>query len=241
MRSRLILSVFALSAFAVLIGLGTWQVQRLQWKNDLMAKIEARLDDGPVSVEVISALRQSSSDIEYRPVQVQGVFDHVRARHVYALGGGKAGWHVYTPLKIAEKRYVFVNRGFFPDPLGGVAPKLGEPEGIVTIRGLVRSPPSEKSVFTPANDPTANKFYWRDFTNMVASIHDKMDVSFTPFFIDEVPAAQPVVGIWPRPGTTRVNLSNRHLEYAITWYGLALALAGVYAFFMFGGRRDETS
>lgn len=241
MRSRLLLSGFALGALAVLIGLGTWQMKRLQWKNALVAKIETRLGEQPATIAEILNLRQSAGDIEYRPVMVQGVFDHAKARHVYALGNGKAGWHIYTPLKLGEKRFVFVNRGFFLDPLGGTAPRLVKPEGTLEVRGLVRTPPSEKGIFTPANDLTGNKFYWRDFSNMVASVHDKTDVSFAPFFIDEAPAAQGVSGVWPRPGTTRVNLSNRHLEYAITWYGLALALVGVYAFFMFGGRRDETS
>lgn len=237
----MIFSVFALLSLCVLIGLGTWQVQRLQWKTALEAKIAERLNATPMTLDEVMDLRQAGGDVDYRPITVTGTFDHAHAVRVYELGGGKAGWHIYTPLKLKNLSYVFVNRGFAPDPLDGTDIVLNEPAGVVTVAGIVRVPPSETSMFTPKSETEKRRFYWRDFSNMVGAIHNKMEVSFAPVFVEQ--SAASAAGIsgtthpWPQAGVTRVKLSNRHLEYAITWYGLALALAGVYAFFMFGGRR----
>ncbi|MGI9406184.1 MAG: SURF1 family protein [Hyphomicrobiaceae bacterium] len=240
MRSRISLTIFALGALAVLIGLGTWQMQRLAWKRDLIAKIEARTTQTPLDLADVLRRRQETGDIEYLPVRLEGTYQHERARHVYALYAGKPAWHVYTPLKTGEGRYVFVNRGAVPDTVIAAGKALDiAPVGRVVVTGLVRQPPATTSAFTPGNEPERNRFYWRDFTNMVASIHDKTDVSFAPFFIDQAAPANGSPAGWPRAGTTRVRLPNRHLEYAITWYGLALALAGVYGFFVLGRMRDE--
>lgn len=239
MGARVVANVVALTALAVLIGLGTWQVQRLHWKNDLTATINARLVDAPRSLDDLMKLRNSGEDVRYTPVRVSGIFDHANTVRVYELGSGKAGWHLYTPLNLGRARFVFVNRGFVPDSLGGATVSVSEPQGEVEVVGLTRIPPSETSIFTPANEPEKRRFYWRDFSNMVTSIHDKTRVSFAPVFIDQSASSGTASSQWPRAGTTRVNLSNRHLEYAITWYGLALALTGVYAFFMMGRRRRK--
>jgi len=239
----LVLSIFAFAALCVLIGLGTWQMQRLQWKNELITKIETRTGLAPIGLaEVMETRRQGGGrdDTEYRPVRVSGRFDHSKAVRVYELDHGRAGWHVYTPLILPDRARVFINRGFVPDPLDGSTPVLHEPEGDVTVVGLVRKPPGETSIFTPRHTPGTRRFYWRNFTQMVGAIEDKMNGPyFFPVFVDQIAASQsrPADAQWPAPGTTRVNLNNRHLEYAITWYGLALALVGVYGFFMFGGRR----
>lgn len=239
MRSRVVLSILALGALAILIGLGTWQLQRLNWKNALSAKIEARIGQPPVSLDEVWDARQAGADIAYMPVRVDGVFQHNRERHVYALHEGKYGWHVYTPLKMADGRLVFVNRGFVPERLKEASSRDPGPEGPVVVQGLVRVPPPETSIFTPKSDFERNRFFWRDFTNMVASVYNKTEVSFAPFFIDQFGPRGAVEPDWPRAGVTRVKLPNRHLEYAITWYGLALTLVGVYGFFVFGGKRNE--
>ncbi|MEL7542893.1 MAG: SURF1 family protein [Pseudomonadota bacterium] len=243
-RSSLIVTAFAVGAFAVLIGLGTWQMQRLAWKNELTAKITARVDAAPLSVDQVSRKQSDGGDVEYLPVVARGLLEHDRAVRVYALDRGRAGWHVYTPLKIDTDRRVFINRGFVPDPLDGTDLPLAEPSGEQTVTGLVRTAPATTSVFTPENDPEARRFYWRALSVMVASVVDKSEVTFAPFFIDQRASegwvrADGSSARWPVPGTTRIKLSNRHLEYAITWYGLALALAGVYAFFMVSRRRKR--
>ncbi|MEO0618831.1 MAG: SURF1 family protein [Pseudomonadota bacterium] len=243
-RSSLIVTVLAAGALAVLIGLGTWQVQRLAWKSELTAKITARVDASPLSVEQVARNHSDGADIEYLPVAARGAFEHDRTVRVYALDRGRAGWHVYTPLRMANDRRVFVNRGFVPDPLDGTDLPLSEPMGPQTVQGLVRAAPATTSIFTPENDPEGRRFYWRSLSNMVAAVVDKTEVSFEAFFIDQRAAVDGETAArdtlrWPVPGTTRVKLSNRHLEYAITWYGLAFALAGVYAFFMVSGRRKR--
>ena len=241
MRSRAVLSVFALAALVVLLGLGTWQLQRLAWKTELQAKIDARLKEAPKSLFEVWLAHKTFHNVEYSPVLFRGVFDHNRAVRVYALNKGKAGWHIYTPLQDDEsqKTFVFINRGFVPELFHGESIDVSKPRGVVTIRGLVRHWPSKPSVFTPQSEPNVRAFYWRDFVAIEASARTERGVSILPFYIDEVPSPTVPANDWPRPGTTRLKLSNRHLEYAITWYGLALALAGVYGFLMFGGGRSR--
>src|SRR5690606_3332260 len=82
--------------FAILIALGTWQVQRLHWKEGLIATIEARIHAKPVALEEILAAQAAGEDIEYRPVTVRGSFVHEAEQYVLATHRGASGWHVYT-------------------------------------------------------------------------------------------------------------------------------------------------
>ncbi|MEL6287312.1 MAG: SURF1 family protein [Pseudomonadota bacterium] len=252
MRSSVLVTVAAFGALLILVGLGTWQLQRLQWKEGLIARVEAGLRKPASPLREVAAASRSGDDVAYRPVITRGRYEHDRAVRVYAVENGTAGWNVYTPLVLAEGgARVFVNRGFVPEAFGATAPTLSEPDGLQQVVGVVRRPPSRTSVFTPENEPEAGRFYWRDLTNMVAARYDKTEANFLPLFVQAVPASAVVgqaadalaspppggEGIWPRPASPRPDISNRHLEYAITWYSLALALVGVYAFFMFGRRR----
>ncbi len=239
MKSRAVLTVLVLVVLGVLVGLGTWQLKRLAWKNALVAKIETRVGLPPVGLQDIRDARYAGKDIEYRPLTVEGTFRHDRERHVYALLDGKPGWHVYTPFMTTDGHYIFVNRGFVPDRLKDAASREPQPTGLVGVTGLLRKPPATTSMFTPKTDLQRNRFFWRDFSNMVASVYDKTEVTFQPFFIDERASLTAPAKGWPRAGVTRLQFHNRHLEYAVTWYGLALALAGVYGFFIFGGQRDD--
>ena len=234
-------SVLALAGFAVLIGLGSWQMSRKAWKEGLIAQIGARVHAAPVPLS--EALRQwhDKGDVEYLHVRVSGRFLHARERHVFAVDERLGpGFYVYTPLETGKRQLVLVNRGFVPSPLKEPAARpASQIEAEVTLAGLVRRP-MPRGPFTPASEPARNMFYWPDYPNMLASALEagSADLTPVPFFIeaDAEPANE---GGFPRGGVTRLNLPNRHLEYALTWYGLALALIGVFAAFARTRLRSE--
>ncbi|WP_435371364.1 SURF1 family protein [Mesorhizobium liriopis] len=235
-RRWLVLLVSTL-AFAILVALGTWQVERLQWKEALLASIAERTAAAPQPLAAIEARFRDTGDVEYWPVSVTGTFDHTRERHFFATWQGQTGYYVYTPLMLEDGRAVFVNRGFVPFELKESAKRQqGLIPGRVTITGLARNPLAEKpSSLVPDNDLAKNIFYWKDRDRMVESAGLPTGDRLVPFFIDAGPGAAP--GGWPVGGVTIVDLPNNHLQYAVTWYGLAAALLGVVVVWLLRARR----
>lgn len=220
-------TVLGAAGLAVLVGLGTWQLQRRQWKEALIAKIAARVKAEPVSLTHALRTFAEGGDVEYLHVVARGRFHHDKERYLYAPAKSGLGWHVYTPFELGPQRFVWVNRGFVPDEMKAPQSRGGQgpPDGQAGLTGIVRPPP-QPGLFTPQNDAPRNLWYWPDSAAMTASAFAR-PVEAAPFTIDA--DASPGPGGWPRGGTTRIDLPNRHLEYALTWYGLALTLIGVYA------------
>lgn len=214
-------------AFAILVGLGTWQVQRLQWKEALIASIESRISSPPRPLAEIEAELASTGDVDYQPVSLKGTFLHQAERHFFTTWQGDTGFAIYTPLRLEDGRYLFVNRGFVPYNLKDPSKReAGQVAGPVEVIGLARNRLSGKpGMFLPANDAARNIFYWKDLDAMASSAGLPPDAEVLPLFVDANDA--PVPGGWPHGGITIVELPNSHLQYAITWYGLAAALAGV--------------
>jgi surfeit locus 1 family protein len=229
-------TVLAVLGLAVLLGLGTWQMQRRQWKETLIQKIAQRVHAPPVRLAADGRPQGATSDdLEYLRVTASGRFHHEKERFLYAPGKAGLGWHLYTPLELAEGRFVWVNRGFVPDARKDPATRRqSQPEGRVEVTGLVRAA-QPVGMFTPANDVAHNIWYWPDAPAMQASAFDSAAPPPLSFTIDADASADPTA--LPQGGTTRVALPNRHLEYALTWYGLALTLIGVYAAFAAGRLR----
>ena len=217
------------AAMAILLSLGTWQVQRLYWKEGLLAAIEQRSNTEPVSISAIDAAQDAGEAIEYQAAYATGRFRNDSERHFFATFNGQTGYYVYTPLELADGRYLFVNRGFVPYDLKEPASRPQSLlEGEQRVTGLARARLSEKPSFmVPENDEAQNIFYWKDLDRMAASAGLPAD-KVLPFFLDA--DATPVPGGLPRGGVTVIDLPNSHLQYAVTWYGLALALAGVSLF-----------
>lgn len=216
-------------ALAVLVSLGTWQVKRLYWKQDLLAAIEQRSTAQPADLKTIESLLASGEPIDYRTARASGRFLNDRERHFFATFEGQSGFYVYTPLELDDGRLLFVNRGFVPyDRKDAALRPQSLVEGVQTITGLARARLEEKPSFmVPENDEAANIFYWKDLDRMAASAGLPAE-KVLPFFLDA--DATPVPGGLPRGGVTVIDLPNSHLQYAITWYGLALALLGVALF-----------
>jgi surfeit locus 1 family protein len=238
-------TVSMLAALAILLSLGTWQMQRKAWKEGLIDAIAQRVTADPVPLDTAARRWTDGEDLEYLRVTARGRFHHDEERLLYAPGKDGPGYHVFTPLETDAGRYLFVNRGFVPERLKDPASRVaGRPPGEVAITGLLRRP-AEQGWFTPANEPVRNLWFWRDLDGMAASALGRDASKALPFFLDEQPRGAPSSAsspdLWPRPGVTRLDLPNRHLEYALTWYGLAGALIAVYLAFARGRLRRSTS
>ena len=228
-----------LLAVVLLLALGTWQVQRLYWKEALLADIAQRGNAAPVDLSVIETIVSSDGDIEYRKVRLSGTFDHTKERHFFATFQGETGYYIYTPLRMADGRSIFVNRGFVTyDMKSPSTREEGQVAGPVNIEGLARSKlPGKPSMMLPDNDLKANIFYWKDLDVMAQSAGvDK--AMLVPFFVDANAAPNP--GGWPKGGVTIIDLPNNHLQYAITWYGFAMTLVIVAGFAYFRSRKGES-
>ncbi|TWD55201.1 surfeit locus 1 family protein [Agrobacterium vitis] len=226
-RVKAILSgILVLTALVTLVMLGTWQLHRLSWKEGLLADIESRRHQPAATVEEIEALARSGGDVDYRAMTAVGDFLNDKERRFLATHDGAAGFYIYTPLQLDDGRYLLVNRGFVPEDRKDPATRMsGQLLGHQRVTGLARARLLEKpSSLVPDNDIAKNVFYWKDLDVMASSVGLPAD-KVLPFFLDAGPAQVP--GGLPIGGVTQIDLPNSHLQYALTWYGLALALAAI--------------
>ncbi|WP_112801537.1 SURF1 family protein [Rhizobium sp. SYY.PMSO] len=219
---------------ALLVGLGTWQVERLHWKLDLIARVDARVHapavpaPGPAQWAGINA-----ENAEYRHVQASGTFLNDKETQVYASTELGPGYWVLTPLKLADGTIIIVNRGFVPT---GKRNPSTRPEGQIetaTVTGLLRiSEP--KGTLLRSNVPAEERWYSRD----VAAIAEVRGLrNAAPYFIDADDTKNP--GGLPVGGLTQITFHNSHLVYAITWYGLAVMTLGM-AVYLVRSERQRT-
>jgi surfeit locus 1 family protein len=218
----LLVGAIWLACVAALLALGIWQIERRAWKLDLIDHVEQRVHAAPVSVPAAASWSSiNAADDEYRHVTVRGRFLHHRETSVQALTIDGPGYWVVTPLQIADGSIMLVNRGFVPSEHRDPATRSeGNPSGEVAVTGLLRvSEPGGRVLRT--NDAAADRWYSRD----VAAIAAARGLSHVaPFFIDADDAPNP--GGWPRGGLTVISFPNNHLVYALTWFSLAVMLAG---------------
>jgi surfeit locus 1 family protein len=226
----------ALLVFAILIGLGTWQVQRKAWKENLIATLTARLAAAPQPLpppQAWPALERNAD--EYRRVTFSAVFDYSREALVWNGASAfrpdvpAAGYFVFTPARVADGGVVMVNRGFVADQ-NPATRAAGEIAGPVTIIGALRWP-DNRHWFTPNDEPDRNLWFVRDLAAMAAA---KRIGAVAPFYVEQEAPLPP--GGLPQPGRLVVDLPNNHLQYAVTWYGLALVLAVVFVAWAFPRR-----
>ncbi len=225
----LLLSVLALIGVIILVMLGNWQMARKHWKSELIKTVELRLDQDPIAFEEVFG-RYKVEDMAYVPVRLEGRFLHGQERHYFLPLGGQVGWHVLTPFALKRGGVVFVDRGFVPQGLKEQKSRPeGLPDGELKIEGLVRLFET-KGWFTPDNQPLTNEWYWRDGAALYESLPAYKGARYE-VMVDARKSAQ--FGTWPKAGVTRVKFQDKHLGYALTWYGLALALIGVFCAFVF--------
>jgi surfeit locus 1 family protein len=225
-RSRLTLGIWVVSLLvltAAFIALGVWQVQRLHWKLDLIARVEARVHasattaPGPDQWNSINA-----ADDEYRRVRAAGLFLNDDEAEVYAVTDLGPGYWVMTPLKVADGTIIFVNRGFVPTSRRNRTTRMeGNPTGQVTITGLLRlSEP--RGTLLRSNVPADERWYSRD---VAAIARSRSLTNVAPYFVDADAAPNP--GGLPVGGLTQLVFPNSHLVYAVTWFAMAAMSFGM--------------
>ncbi len=217
-------TLFTLPALVALLGLGTWQLHRLDWKEGLIAEREAR------STAPAMVLPREIADpevLEFRRVRLAGRFLH--EAEMYLTGRTyrrQVGVHVVTPMVLADGRGLLVDRGWVPMSRKDPASRAeGQPEGPVVVEALLRTGGWKGSArFRPDNQPEDNTWFWIDPEAMAARAGLKDPV--TAVYAAAGPAENP--GGLPVGGQTKITLRNDHLQYAITWYALAVALVVIY-------------
>ncbi len=232
-------AVLTLVGIAILIGLGVWQLDRKTWKENLIATVTARITRAPQDLPPRASWpRLVQAGSEYTHVTFPAEFLQGQEALVYTAGSPfrpdvkGPGYWVFAPAQLAGGSIVLVNRGFVPaDAKDPATRAAGAPHGTIELVGVMRWPETA-GLFTPAADPKGNVWYLRDPNGMAAA---KKWASAAPFYID-LEAPVPPGGL-PKPGKLDVNLTDNHLQYAITWFGLALALAGVYVVWLAGRLR----
>jgi surfeit locus 1 family protein len=209
---------------ALMLALGTWQVERLIWKRALIGTIESRLRAEPVALPEHDI---EGAAWEYRRVTLVGRFRHDQEIHLLAHNGrGNLGYHIIAPLQRPDGGVVLVNRGWVPSANKNPATRaLGQLAGEVTVHGLVRKP-WRQGWFVPDNDPTTNQWFHGDVDAMWRHLNVAGGVVGPRVIVDADAGLNP--GGFPIGGHTRLTMPNNHLYYAITWYGAALALLAIY-------------
>lgn len=244
----------ALFLFSSFVALGTWQVYRRSWKLDLIARVDERVHAPAVPAPGVSQWADvTAANSEYRHVRASGVFLNNSETLVQATTELGAGYWVLTPLRVADGTIVLINRGFVPpERRDRAAHGASDSTSPATVTGLLRMT-EPGGAFMRRNDPAANRWYSRD-VQAIAAVRRLSRVA--PYFIDadaapgarappsadtmaaasrtpeSVPGSAGVAAPHaPEPappigGLTVIAFHNSHLVYSITWYTLALMVAG---------------
>jgi surfeit locus 1 family protein len=212
--------------FAVFTALGTWQVQRLFWKLDLIERVEQRAFSAPVPIPDHARWPgiTAASD-EYRHVRVEGRYLYDLTAKVLAATELGSGYWLMTPLQLADDNVVLINRGFVSPTGEDLARQAGSAAKFVTVTGLLRMSEPDGG-FLRDNDLGNDRWYSRD-VQAIASSRGLPEVA--PFFVDadaKTAGTAKEPGAYPVGGLTVLHFNNNHLVYAVTWYALALMMAG---------------
>jgi surfeit locus 1 family protein len=216
------MTVACVILFAILCGLGVWQLERLQWKLALIATVNGHMTAAPVSLDQIATL--PADQAQYRRVTLQGHFDHAKEAYVFTTdASGVPVYHVLTPFLTDSGKTLMVDRGAVPkEKLDPASRAAGNPGGETVVTGVWRAPDAP-GLFTPRPDSTHRIWYARDLAGIAAADHIRLS---HPVLVEADSTPNP--GGWPKGGQTVVSFRNQHLSYAVTWFGLAIVLLGVW-------------
>lgn len=220
------LTLVTLIAFAALVGLGVWQIKRLHWKEHLLAQIAA-VQSAPVQpLDQVLAQGKTAADLDFHRVRADcpttetGPFLRLWA----VKEGGAPGYRIITACTLSGGPYgsILVDRGFIAQgDVDKLQPGAGRPL-ILPIEGILRRG-DPKNFVTPSNQPTQNLWYWRDVPAMASALGASNPAP--TYLMLETPVPPPPE---PTPSPVPTSIPNNHLQYAMTWFGLAAALVGVY-------------
>jgi len=213
-RPGLWATLCTLPALALLLGLGTWQLFRLEEKTRLIAEVDAGLAASPVPLPA-----GGLEGLAWRRVAVAGRFRHAAEMHLVGRAReGVPGTEVATPLELDDGRLLLVDRGFVPQ--ARMSDAGWRPEGRVELAGVLRAA-QRAGDFTPADRPERNEWFRIDPAAMGAA----QGLALLPLYLQAQPGPR---GSLPEGRPARPEIRNEHLNYALTWYGLAATLLAVY-------------
>ncbi len=242
-RGTVFLIACIVSGLVVLCGLGMWQLDRLAWKEGLITRVEANLDEAPVSViEALGVASKHTDGFDYIPVKLTGEYVPTSPVFEFTTFKGASGWNIYSimaiPQPVADQlaEYAVINRGFIPYEKRKEFESKLPPVGSAEIVGLLRSPPKEQPSAAFDNEPAKRTFYWRDIEAM-AKVWSKDANRLASWYIDlGLPTGKQVSKAYPVGGTTLIIFPNNHLQYALTWFGLGGTLLLVGGSFLWSRR-----
>jgi surfeit locus 1 family protein len=236
MTARLLWQALAAAVgIAILVGLGVWQLQRAAWKDALIARVAAEFG-GPPMAAPTEWDGLDLAELEYRPVRVSGRF--LNDEEIFATvtltapkgPRGGFGFFVMTPLQTDAGPIVYVNRGFVPRAFKSPDTRRGgEITGGTTVVGALRAPLA-RAWYMPGDDPAKNEWFSRD-PRLYAEASGLPVDRVAPYYIDARFDASLPSGL-PQGGETVVDFPNNHVGYALTWFGLAAGLAGVFGAYL---------
>ena len=212
MKHKFLFSVFIIFFIFVFIGLGTWQIIRLNWKNNLILEIENSLKNPPVE------LAQSTKE-NFLKIKTSGSIDFDKQIYLYNLNeSGTPGFEVINPIMIGDENFL-INRGWIPfEKKGAKEINVFDQKNIIGTLKLQ----GRKNIFKPDNDLDEN--YW--FSLNREDILKFTGKNFSKYIIYLDGNYQ-----FPRPKKITANISNNHQKYAITWFSLALSILLLYLYF----------
>ena len=200
------LTIFAFPSFLILIILGSWQVQRLSWKSDLISNYNNNFQQAPITVKELFKDRKNN---KYRRTVIYGEYDH--ANEIQIIGKtyeGNAGFHIITPFILENNEIIYINRGWVPKKYADKKTrKFSLLEDKVRVVGLVRLP-QKKGYFVPENEPENG--FW--FTIIPEELNGHLNIiGEKEFYIDELNVDEKLK--LPMPANGKVQVPNNHLQY----------------------------
>ncbi len=225
LRPALWPTLISLPILVLSLSLGVWQMERREWKRDILDRLTTNQAAAPMPLDDL--LRGDPLRHEYGRVKIAGSFVHDKEFHLAARSlKNKVGLQLVTPFKTDDGRILLFNRGWIPSEKKEPAKRAeGQGTGRVELTGIVRRN-QERRQFAPENVPDKNVWFHVDVPLMRRLAGAPPDLKLDAFFLDADAAPNP--GGVPIGGQTRLDIPNDHLKYAITWFLMVLALAGVY-------------
>jgi len=220
--------------FALLVSLGFWQVRRLGEKEALIARVEQRATQAPQPIPLPEGWRAlRPEDYDFMHVRATGRFIDGGDALIFAAppegASREPGYSLMTPFELRGGGVVLVDRGFIPASKANDAALRAPPSGEATLVGLLRAP-ERRNPFTPADEPAKGVFFARD----PAAIATALGLADAAPFALVVDAAPATAADWPRPVGGVPTIANNHFSYAVTWFGLSLALLVIFALYARG-------
>jgi surfeit locus 1 family protein len=236
LRPMLWPTLFSLPVLVVALGLAFWQLERREWKRDILDRIAVNQATQPMTLAEL--VKGPPLRHEYGRVRIAGTFLHDKEFFLAARSlKNKVGVHVMTPLRTDDGRIVLFDRGWLPSEMKDPARRAqSRPPGRVELAGIVRRT-QERRQFVPENAPERNIWFHVDTPTMRRIAGAPPDPVLDRFFLEA--DAEPNPGGFPVGGQTRLDIPNDHLQYAITWFLIGLSLVAVYLAFHWQNGRLE--